>query len=79
MDDGEKVNAIKFYDLFDRVGCILFKVFTVYLRSHFCAAPRIVLDALLQRKFHFFSEILSQRALRRFQGIAIPSAKKVWR
>ena len=33
MKDGKMVNAVKFYDHFDRIGCISFKVFTVYLRS----------------------------------------------
>ena len=53
LDDGKKVNAIKFYDLLDRDGCNLFKVFTVYVRSRFRARPRTELDGLQGRKFKF--------------------------
>ena len=54
-DDGKKVNAIKFYDPLDRAGCILFKVFTVYLRSGICARVGFKkLDVATGRKFTVF-------------------------
>jgi hypothetical protein len=54
MDGGKMVNAVKFYVRFDRVGCVLFKVFTVYLLSGF-HAPRLGwLDGTFTEKIHAF-------------------------
>jgi hypothetical protein len=37
MDGGKKVNAVKFYVIFDRIDSFLFKIFTMYLHSQFHA------------------------------------------
>jgi hypothetical protein len=52
MDDGKKVNAIKFYDALDMVGCILFKVFTVYVRSRIHARLGDEFDEQFTEKIH---------------------------
>jgi hypothetical protein len=49
------VNAIKLYDISDMDGCVLFKVFTVYLRSQFHALARTGFDGGFTEKIHGFS------------------------
>jgi hypothetical protein len=53
-DDKEKVNAINFYDYLDFSGCILFKVFTVYLRSGFYAHLLMFFDGADTSRIHAF-------------------------
>jgi hypothetical protein len=61
------VNAVKFYDLFDRIGCISFKVFTVYLRSRIHAGLYVKFDVVTGRKFTVY-----------FQGTPRPAVKLSW-
>jgi hypothetical protein len=61
-DDGKKVNAIKFYDIFDRVGCILFKsIYQVCTQRDSCPCC-MEFDAGITEKIHvIFSRAITGR------------------